>query len=186
MSYFKKFLILIMITVLGLSFNAKVYADKLSTRQQLIYMQVKDLITQKNGGGIKQFIDILLREKREDRGKVCRKVMDDSRIKNPIASYTAANCLLYNGYGKQAIPLFTEFLFNGNNEKYMNGRIGYGWLHSADWYKVGKVLPDMTNNQPIYEWVISEIRKEVISRPSKYKSDAAKKFIRRSRSKNSE
>ena len=181
MYYLKKNLILIIVTTLGLSFYARAYSDQFTEKQQLIYIQVKDLITQKDDGGMIKFKDILMKESREDRGVICRKVMDYTRVKNPVASYAAANCLLYNGYGEQAIPLFSEFLFNGNNKKYLNGRMGYGWLHSADWYKVGNVLSEMTKNQSMYEWVISEIKKEVISQPDKYTSDAAKKFIRRSK-----
>jgi len=118
----------------------------------------------------KKIIDLLKDISREERKEICFKIMIENEFKNPKLSYTAANCLLYNGYGKDAIPIFTRYIyFDHYNERFFNGRIGYGWFHSADWYHVGKdVLSKMTNGKNIYEWVTEEINKEIHSNYKKY------------------
>jgi len=107
------------------------------------------------------FFEIIKEKPREERKKLCLAKMNENKYSNPNIAYKAANCLLYNGYGKLAIPLFTLYINNGYNQKYFNNRIGYGWLHSANWYKVEpSILRDMTNGKDLYSWVVEEISNE--------------------------
>lgn len=106
--------------------------------------------------------DIIKDIKREERKDVCIELINRNKIKNPVLAYTSANCLLYNWYWELAIPFFVEFLINWNNKKYLNDRMWYDWLHSADWYWVwGDILSDMTWWEWMYEWVISEMNKKM-------------------------
>ena len=130
-------------------------ADSMSLEQHEAYTKI---LKQKD------MRPILLDLSRSDRKVVCLKIMNSKG--DPMFSYNGANCLLYNGYGDLSIPFFTEFLYNGNNEKYLNSRMGYGWLHSADWYKVGaSVLSKMTEHKPLHLWMKEKIQEEVLKHP---------------------
>lgn len=119
--------------------------------------------------GSRDFISLIKTIKRNDRKYVCQKIMNDLKKVDPVSSFTAANCLLYNGFGNSAIPFFTEFSSNGNNEKYLHGRMGYGWLHSGDWYEVGEdVLKNMTQGLDLFTWIQNKIRQETLNHPKKY------------------
>lgn len=148
--------------------SSLVQADTLSAEQQVAYTKIVDQQEMKS---------ILLDLPRSDRKGVCLKIMHSKT--DPLLSYKGANCLLYNGYGDLSIPFFTAFLYNGNNEKYLNGRMGYDWLHSADWYKVGDdVLSDMTDQKSLYIWVQEKIQQEVLAHPKKYGDQALSQVIK--------
>ena len=88
---------------------------------------------------------------------------------NPKVAYQAANCLLYNGYADLAISLFSRYIYNGHNEKYFNKRIGYDWLHAANWYKVDiNILKKMLHGLDFYPWIMQEIDNEVLTHSSSY------------------
>ena len=144
-------------------------AETLSLTQQKVYDEILNK---------KEMREVLLQLPRENRKAVCLKIMN---LKDdPILSYKAANCLLYNGYGELSIPLFTEYLYNGYNEKYLNKRMGYGWLHSADWYKVGEeVLSTMTAQEALYPWIEKRIQEEILKHPNKYGERAIADVIKK-------
>lgn len=119
----------------------------------------------------RKFIEALKEKSIEERKTICLKIMNDNEDSDPIAAFQAGNCLLYNGYGELAIPLFTKYIYNGYNQEYFNGRIGYGWMHSADWYGNGSVLSKMTNGQDLYIWVGKKIKAELKRDPVKYGKD---------------
>jgi len=144
-------------------------ADSMSLEQHEAYTKI---LKQKD------MRPILLDLSRSDRKVVCLKIMNSKG--DPMFSYNGANCLLYNGYGDLSIPFFTEFLYNGNNEKYLNSRMGYGWLHSADWYKVGaSVLSKMTEHKPLHLWMKEKIQEEVLKHPSRYGEKALSNVIKK-------
>ena len=122
---------------------------------------------------IRAFTDILLPIKRVERKEICLKLVKTYENTNPKVAYHAATCLLYNGYGNLAIPLFSRYIYNGYNEKYFNNRIGYGWLHAANWYKIDtKILKEMLHGLDFYPWVTQEINNEILKHPSSYPSEA--------------
>jgi len=106
----------------------------------------------------------------EDRKIICSKLMNEYKKIDPELAFYSANCLLYNGYWKLAIPLFAEYIYWEENKKYFNWRIWYWWLHSSDWYNVWwKILFNMTGNKDLFTWVGEEIQKEVLENIDKYK-----------------
>lgn len=115
-----------------------------------------------------KFMKVLQDKSIPERKNICLKVMNENEDTNPRVAFQAGNCLLYNGYGELAIPLFTKYIYNGYNKEYFNGRIGYGWMHSADWYAVGDVLTKMTGGKDLYIWVGEKIKYELYSDPVKY------------------
>jgi hypothetical protein len=115
------------------------------------------------------FRDVLLPIKRIERKAICLKALKAYEETNPIVAYSAANCLLYNGYGDLAIPLFARYVYNGNNEKYFNKRIGYDWLHAGNWYNVDpKILTDMLEGLEFYTWTTKQIENEVLMHQKLY------------------
>lgn len=152
--------------------SSYIFANALNmkTYNQLINaLQIQDDTVQNIGA----FTDILLPIKRVERKEICLKVMDEYKTSNPKVAYAAANCLLYNGYGNLAIPLFTRYIYNGYNEKYFNKRIGYDWLHAANWYKVDpKILSNMLEGLEFYSWITKQIETEVIMHKKLYGQSA--------------
>ena len=128
---------------------------------------------------LEEFTEILLPIQRSERKEICLKVLNTYKDTNPKVAYTAANCLLYNGYGDLAIPLFTRYLYNGYNEKYFNKRIGYGWLHNTNWYKVDdKILTNMLEGLDFYTWVTKKIDLEVLAHPKTYGEKALSSILK--------
>ena len=144
-------------------------ANSMSIQQQDAYTKI---LKQKD------MKPILLDLPRSDRKIICLKIMNSTG--DPMFSYNGANCLLYNGYGDLTIEFFTTFLYNGNNEKYLSSRMGYDWLHSADWYKVGaSVLSKMTEQKPLHVWMNEKMQEEVLKHPNKYPDEALSHVIKK-------
>lgn len=51
----------------------------------------------------------------------------DARI-----GYMGANILIAHGYARDAVPALAEIVASGRDQTQLNGRFGYGWLHSDD------------------------------------------------------
>ena len=151
------------------NFNSKAY-HQLISKLQIQGDKVENLSA---------FTDVLLPIKRVERKEICLKLLNTYRDSNPRVAYSAANCLLYNGYGKLAIPLFARYIYNGNNEKYFHKRIGYGWLHAGNWYKVDPtILENMLNGLDFYAWVGKKIEAEVLMHPTLYGQKALDNVIK--------
>ena len=143
---------------------------ELTDKLELAYKSIVeyDQITDKTESQKNQ-IKTLMTLARSERKKICYKLMKSFGVSNPKLAYFAADCLLYNGYGKLAIPFFTEFSTNGNNKKFMNGRMGYEWLHAGDIYEVGgDVLYEMTEGKNFYAWISHGIQDETLNNFEQY------------------
>ena len=158
--------------------TSHIYSDTLNTK---VYHQLVQTL-QIQGDQVKNisaFTDILLPIKRVERKEICLKLVKTYKDTNPKVAYHAANCLLYNGYGNLAIPLFSRYIYNGYNKKYFNNRIGYGWLHAANWYKIDtNILSKMLDGLDFYPWVTQEINNEILSHPHKYPSQAVPSVLK--------
>jgi len=172
---YKKILLLLTVSSFYLVANESNIVN--STYQKLIY---ELNITDDKVVNIGAFTDVLIPIKREERRDVCRKVLETYETKNPKVAYHAANCLIYNGYKESAIPLFTKYIYNGYNKKYFNGRIGYGWVHASNWYKIDeKILKQMVNGMDFYEWIKKEISTEVLQHSSNYSTEAISAVLKK-------
>ncbi|PCJ18531.1 MAG: hypothetical protein COB02_10330 [Candidatus Cloacimonadota bacterium] len=141
--------------------------NTLSKELQIIFLNAVSSLKTKD----RNFNKILKQTSRLNRKEICLKLMTDYKITDPKTAYMGANCLLFNGYGDLSIPFFVNFSINGDNKKYLNGRMGYGWLHAGDWYNVGpKVFTKMTQGKDLFTWVQKQMQDEVLNHPKKYDS----------------
>lgn len=171
MKYKTIFLVLLIMSsqLFSENFNSKAYYQLISE------LQIQD----DKVGNLSAFTDVLLPIKRIERKEICLKLLNTYTDSNPMVAYSAANCLLYNGYGKLAIPLFARYIYNGNNEKYFHKRIGYDWLHAGNWYKVDPaILENMLDGMDFYAWVEGKIEAEVLMHPTLYGQKALANVIK--------
>ena len=106
---------------------------------------------------------------RGDRKAICEKIMNEYSWSNPVLAFAWADCLLYNGYGKNAIPLFAEYTYWPQNKEHFNWRIGYWWLHIWDGYEIwSDILSEMTWWLELAAWVYDEIYLEVYNNLDKF------------------
>lgn len=165
--------------IIGFLALISVYVAKSDPLDSINQQAINLLQKQKKFHGSRDFINLIKTLKITNRKEVCFTIMNQLQKSDPVSAFTAANCLIYNGFGKSAIPFLTDFSFNGNNEKYLHGRMGYGWLHSGDWYEVGKeALSKMTNGDDLFTWIQQEIRNETLAHPKLYGPKAISSTIK--------